>query len=234
MRRIVLIAVISALSLSGFAQSFEVSGLQDSYKGTIGETIRAPLRLKNTSEKAIVLVVRRLQAQIGSTQKSFYCVDGHCLEERVDDYIVKLEPGQSLSNFQIALEGGLVPGMSLIRYIAFNRLNPAHVFEFDLNFMVDEKPEKENIYQSRQITVRDVYPNPSVDHAFVDYELISDRTKAKIRVHNLLGNIVGEYDLSPSETLLRIKTDDLNAGIYFYTLYLDNESVMTRKLIVKK
>ena len=48
------------------------------------------------------------------------------------------------------------------------------------------------------------------------------------------GNIVGEYDLNPSETLLRIKTEDLNAGIYFYTLYLDNESVMTRKLIVKK
>ena len=226
--------MISALSLGAFAQSFEISGLQDSYKGTIGETIRAPLRLKNTTEKPIVLIIRRLQAQIGSTQKSFFCVDGHCLEERVDDYVVRLEPGQSLTNFQIALEGGLVPGLSFIRYIAFNRLNPGHSFEFDVNFMVEEKPEKENIYQSRQITVRDVYPNPSIDHAFVDYELLSDRTKAKIRVHNLLGNVVGEYDLSSGETLLRIKTDDLNAGIYFYTLYLDNESVMTRKLIVKK
>ena len=106
MRKILLVAMISALSLGAFAQSFEISGLQDSYKGTIGETIRAPLRLKNTTEKPIVLIIRRLQAQIGSTQKSFFCVDGHCLEERVDDYVVRLEPGQSLSNFQIALEGG--------------------------------------------------------------------------------------------------------------------------------
>jgi hypothetical protein len=73
-----------------------------------------------------------------------------------------------------------------------------------------------------------------VDYAFVDYSLTSDRVKAKIRVHNILGNIVGEYDLTTAESLMRIKTEELTAGIYFYTLYVDNESVMTRKLIVKK
>jgi hypothetical protein len=234
MLRKLLSAVLVFLTLSVCGQSFEVTGLQEMYKGSIGETVKAPLRFKNITDKPIVLVIRKLQEQIGSTQRNFFCPDGNCLEEKVTDYVMRLEPGQTLSSLQFGLEGGLVPGGSYVRYIAFNKSNPSQFIEFDLNFNIEEKPEKQNIYQSSLITIKDVYPNPTVDHAFVNYNLLSDRTKAKIRVHNILGNIVGEYDLNPSETLLRIKTEDLNAGIYFYTLYLDNESVMTRKLIVKK
>jgi hypothetical protein len=229
-----LFAGFMLIALAVCGQSFEMTGLQEAYKGSIGETVKAPIRFKNTTDKPIVLVIRKLQEQIGSTQRNFFCPDGNCLEERVTDYTVRIEPGQTLTNLQFGLEGGLVPGGSFVRYIAFNKSNPAHFVEFDLNFNIEEKPQKENIYQSNLITVRDVYPNPTVDYAFVNYNLLSDRTKAKIRVHNILGNIVGEYDLSVSENLLRIKTEELNAGIYFYTLYMDNESVMTRKLIVRK
>jgi hypothetical protein len=234
MLRHLLFSVLFLSASTVFGQSFEMSTLQEMYKGSIGETVKAPIRFKNISEKPIVLIVRKLQEQIGSTQHNFFCPDGNCLEDKITDYIVRLEPGQSLSNLQIGLEGGLVPGHSVVRYMVFNKLNPAHVVEFDVNFTIEEKPEKANIYESNVITVRDVYPNPTVDVAYVNYNLLSDRIKAKIRVHNILGNIVGEYDLSGSENLLRVKTDDLNAGIYFYTLYIDNESVMTRKLIVRK
>jgi hypothetical protein len=234
MRNFLLSVLMTFVTLPSFGQSFEMSPIQESYKGSIGEVVRAPLRFKNTTEKPIVLVIRKIQEQIGSTQKNFFCPDGNCLEDKVTDYIVRLEPGQTLANLQIALEGGLVPGGSFIRYIAFNKANPSQALEFDLNFSIEERPQKENIYHSNKITIRDVYPNPSVDHAFVNYNLLNDRIKAKVRVHNIIGNIVGEYDLIGSETLLRIKTDELNAGIYFYTIYVDNESVLTRKLIVKK
>lgn len=234
MRKILLSSLLILICLGAYAQSFELSGISENYKGAIGETIKAPLRLKNLTEKPVTLIIRKIHQQIGSTQRNFFCVDNNCLDDKVDDYILRLEPGQSINSVQIALEGGLVPGVSSVRYIVFSRTNPSHSVEFDLSFSIEERPDKNNIYQSRVITVKDVYPNPSVDHAFVDYQLNNDRTKAKIRVHNILGNVVGEYELSPSETLIRIKTDELNAGIYFYTLYVDNESVMTRKLIVKK
>jgi hypothetical protein len=64
--------------------------------------------------------------------------------------------------------------------------------------------------------------------------LAGDQIKAKILVHNIIGNVVGEYALSPLDSSVRINTEDLSAGIYFYTLYVENEGVMTRKLIVKK
>jgi hypothetical protein len=45
------VRVLCAVSLS--AQSFEVSGVQDAYKGTIGDLIRSPLRIKNKTDKTI-------------------------------------------------------------------------------------------------------------------------------------------------------------------------------------
>jgi hypothetical protein len=234
MRRILLVYLFISFALCAAAQSFEVSGISENVKGSIGETVKAPLKFKNLTEKPVTLIIRRLQQQIGSTQKNFFCLDNNCLDEKIEDFVLKLEPGQTISSLQIALEGGLVPGPSSVRYLAFSRSIPTHAVEFEINFTIEERPDKNNIYQSRAITVKDVYPNPSIDHAYVDYVVTSDRTKARLRIHNILGNVVGEYDLSPYETLVRIKTDELNAGIYFYTLYIDNESVMTRKLIVKK
>ena len=233
MARLLLVGALILMNLWASSQSFEISGLQDSYKGVIGDVIKAPIRLKNTTDKPITLIVRKVSEQIGSTQKNFYCLSGNCLDHKVEDFLIRIEPGQFFEGFQIALEGGLVPGASSVKYVAFNKFVPAHTFEFDLNFSIEEKA-KENIYQSRNIQLHDVYPNPAIDHAFVNYKVLNDRINAKIRVHNLLGNVVGEYDLGAAENFIRIRTEDLTTGIYFYTLYVDNESVMTRKLIVRK
>jgi len=234
MRKLLLLVMGMIISSGVFAQSFEVTSLQDSYNGFIGEAIKAPLRLKNTSDKAITLIIRNVDAQIGSSQRNYFCLDNNCLDHKVEDFIVKIEPGQVMNNFQVVLEAGLVSGESSLRYVAFNKYNPSHAVEFDLTFIVEEKPEKQHLYTSRFITLHDVYPNPVVDQAVVDYKMNNDQVKAKIVVHNILGNVVGEYSLPPSENFVRVRTDDLSAGIYFYTLYVENEGVITRKLIVRK
>lgn len=230
-----LLVMSLTISCWAYSQGIEISPLQDSYRGAIGETLKVPLRFKNTSDKPITLIVRKVSEQIGSTQKNYLCLDGDCTDQRSEDQVVKVEPGQTLSNLFVVLEGGLVSGLSTAKYIAFNRLNPAQLLELDLNFAIEEKSEKaSNIYSSRHITLFDVYPNPAVDHANVAYKLVDGQVKAKILLHNILGNVIGEYSLPSAENTIRIKTDDLSSGIYFYTLYLDNEGVTTRKLIVKR
>lgn len=234
MIRCLLSVLFFLVAASSFGQGFELTGFQDFHKGAIGETVKVPVRFKNTTERAITIILRKVNSQIGSTQKNYFCIDNNCLDHRVDDHIFRVDAGQTLTNFYIVLEAGLVPGISSVRYIAYNKSAPSHPVEFDLTFSIDEKPEKQKLYTSRAIAVHDVYPNPATDQAYIDYAIHDDRVKAKIRVHNILGTILGEYPLPPSETLVRIKTDDLSAGIYFYTLYLNGESVMTRKLVVNK
>ena len=106
--------------------------------------------------------------------------------------------------------------------------------EFNLDFVVEEEPQRSPIYNSTSVALQDVYPNPAADFAYVDYELLQDQVKAKIVIHSVLGNSMGEYELSILENQAKIPTAQLNAGIYFYTLYVDGEAVMTRKLIVKR
>lgn len=234
MKKVLLFAILTFASLLTFSQGFEIVSLQDSYKGTIGEMIKAPIRFKNTSDKPVTLIIRKVSSQIGSTQKNFLCLDVNCLDQREDDHIVKIEAGQTLSTFQVGLEAGLVAGLSSVKYIAYNKSSPSQAIEFEVNFAVEEKAKKQSIYTSKFITIKDVYPNPVVDHALVDYTILNEQVKAKIIIHNILGNNQGEYELTSTENLLRIPTDDLSAGIYFYTLYINDEGVLTCKIVVRK
>ena len=58
--------------------------------------------------------------------------------------------------------------------------------------------------------------------------------KAKVVIHNILGSPVGHYDLPVFETKVKIQAEELTAGVYFYTVYLNNVGVLTRKLVVRK
>ena len=221
-------------SLELLGQSFEVGEVQEIYRGYIGETVKVPLRFTNTTPRALTLVIRRVSANLGGTQKNYFCPGDDCLDQRVEDFIFRLEPNESLTDFEIGLDAGLANGVSSVKYLVFNRYNSSDSIEIDLNFAVEERSTKLDIFTHPQIILHDVYPNPVVDYAFVNYDLLNPETDAKIIIHNILGNMIDEYDLPASENKVKIRAESMNAGIYFYTLYLDNEGVVTRKLIVKK
>jgi hypothetical protein len=234
MRLLLRLVLLSLLAFEVSAQTFEVGPIQDVYKGFIGETVKVPLRFTNHTDKPITLIIRKTSASLGGTQKNYFCLDENCLDQRVEDVMVRIEPRQTIASFQIALEAGLANGISSVKYVVFNRQNTTENIEVDLNFSVEERTSKEDVYTSNHIILHDVYPNPVVDYAFVNYNLLNDAMEAKIIIHNILGNPIEEYALPATENRVKIRADAMDAGIYFYTLYLDNEGVVTRKLIVKK
>lgn len=234
MRRLLRALLFCLPALAAGAQSFELSELQEVYRGNIGDAIRVPLRFTNTTDKVLTLVIRRVSSTLGGTQKNYYCPDNQCLDQQVDEFQIRLEPRQTLTEFQIGLDAGLANGISSVKYQVFNRYNTTEVVEFDVNFAVEERSAKQDLFTHPHIVLHDVYPNPVVDYAYVNYNLMNPDVEAKIIIHNILGSTIEEYSLPPSETRVKIRAESLNAGIYFYTLYLDNEGLVTRKLIVKK
>lgn len=234
MRHILWLVFLWSYTLGTSAQSFEMGALQEVYRGYIGEMVRVPVELTNRSDKPLTLIVRKISSSLGGTQKNYLCPQNDCLEQQVEDLTLRLEPGQTLSDFHIALDAGLANGISSAKYLVFNRYNPTETIEFDLNFAVDERSGKEDIFTHPQIILHDVYPNPIVDYAFINYNITGDEVAAKIIIHNILGNPIDEYNLPAAENKVKIRAESMNAGIYFYTLYLDNEGVITRKIIVKK
>lgn len=233
MRRLLLAACFFFTGLGLSAQSFEIADLEESYKGAVGEVIQANLKIRNTTTKPVTLIIKRIEHQIGGSQKNFFCPDNNCLDQRTDSYSVRLEPGESLENFSIGLEAGLTEGYSSAKYEVYNKTNPSEIIELDVNFIVEGK-RKSRIYTSPFITIHDVYPNPVVTTARIDYDIHKDNLKAKIIIHNILGSALSVYELRSGQNTIKIDADALNTGIYFYTLYVNNEGVMTRKLMVKK
>ncbi len=234
MRRLLWSILFCVLAFRLAAQSFEIGEVQDVYKGYIGETLRVPVKLTNTTDRPLTLVIRRVAANLGGTQKNYFCRGKDCYDQRVEEVVVRLEPNETVSSIEIGLDAGLANGISSAKYQVFNRYNTAENLEFDLNFSVEEPSTREDIFTHPHIVLHDVYPNPVADIAYVNYHVLNQEVDAKIVIHNILGNSLDEYHLPASENRVKIRAESLNAGIYFYTLYLDNEGVVTRKLIVKK
>lgn len=91
----------------------------------------------------------------------------------------------------------------------------------------------ENLFSNKDISVRNIYPNPANDRAYIEYNLQSSTIKAGVSFHNLLGNTVAQYELDSFDRKLDVLTRDWEDGIYFYQLIVDGKKVATKKLLVR-
>jgi hypothetical protein len=232
--RLLLVGFVLSASLASVAQSFELLDRTENYSAGISQTIRIPLKIKNTSEKAHFYIVRLATNDLSATQKGYFCLDKTCLEPGITEFSKKVEMGATLEGLQYVLETGLVAGQYPIKFEVFAKGNLNTLKEHSVNVMVEEKPSKSLVFQSKDITIHDLYPNPVNDQAFIEYSLHNDAVKAKMVIHNILGSAVGDLGLPYSETKVKIEASDMAPGVYFYTVYLDNIGVLTRKLIVRR
>jgi hypothetical protein len=77
-----------------------------------------------------------------------------------------------------------------------------------------------------------VYPNPTTNKVFVDYELVADNT-ITLRIISLEGKTVYANLITNSDGLLEINTSHLNDGIYFVTVQSETIS-KTVKLVIAR
>ena len=230
------LALITCLLFSGNAmsQGFELLDRQDTYVTGLGQTLRIPLHIKNNSDRPQFYIIRRTQGDFGSTQKGYFCLDKNCLEPGMDEFSKRVDPGQTLEDLVFVLETGLVTGQNNLRFEVFVKGSYRDVIDHPVTVVVDEKPARNVVFHSNDITIQDVYPNPVSDQAFIDYKIHNEAVKAKVLIHNILGKIMGTYELPTSDTRVKLQADEFPPGVYFYTLYVENEGLITRKLIVRR
>ena len=234
MKKGVLIIAILSACLRGYTQSFQLLDKHDNFTAGLNEQIRIPIRIKNTSDKPYFFAVRKVVSELGDSQKGYFCLDNNCLEPGIDEFSKRIEAGETLKGLYFIVESGLQSIQSHIKLEIFAKGRPQDTQEINANLIVDEKPGRNYVFHSKEITIHEVFPNPVQNEGFMDYQIHQEQTKAKIVIHNILGKPMGEYDLSFFETRVKIAADELASGIYFYTLYLDNTGVATRKMIVRK
>lgn len=216
-------------------QGFIVSG-ETSVTGRTGEDISTPITITNVSEESLHLTISRASATLGSTQETWFCWGEDCFDKEIETLPLEitLAPGESTNRFSSALRSGLAEGSSSIKYLISDKTAPDVQVELEIIYDISDQLHQSALFTSRDITLNDVYPNPVTEFAVIDYKVMNPDAKVKIVMHNILGSIVGEFVLQPLETRHKINAESFNPGVYFYTLYVDNDGLMTRKLIVQK
>jgi len=234
MRTWLIVLLVIVGNTAAFAQGFDLVDQHESYQAAVSETLKIPLKIKNTTDKPQFYIIRKGNNDLGGTQKGYFCLDKNCLESGIDEFSKRIEPGETLSGLYYSLETGLITGQNNLKFEIFIRGNPQGLIQHQVNVTIEEQRAKSFVFQSKDITIQDVYPNPVTDQAYIDYKIHTESMKAKVIIHNILGSSIGNYELPNSEGRIKISTDDFTSGVYFYTVYLDNQGVLTRKLIVRK
>jgi hypothetical protein len=88
-------------------------------------------------------------------------------------------------------------------------------------------------FEALQFTLSEAYPNPADSETKLDFKLPKDTQKAKIIIRSLLGFVMSEHLIEGLSGTMAIQTSDLTGGLYFYSLMIDGDIRITRKLIIK-
>ncbi len=204
-------------------------------ESVVGSSSSTIIKVQNTSNHIIFLGIKKTEERIRSSQVATFCVNNDCNGNNIVQIhkIIKLYPGQIFSGFSATLETGLVPGSSFVKYLFFNTANISERVEAEINYTIKEKVKGGILYASEALELSDVFPNPVREKAVFNYTFVNPHKEAKIIIHNVLGSVIGEFVLSPYKSQLSIPVTSYNPGVYFYTLYIDNEGVATKKMVVR-
>jgi hypothetical protein len=89
------------------------------------------------------------------------------------------------------------------------------------------------IHEFEPVTISDIYPNPADNSTYLSYNITSKYNNAVIRIIDLLGNKVKDIQLNETDGKIKINTENLYSGVYFYSMILDGKPAFTKKLIVR-
>jgi hypothetical protein len=146
--------------------------------------------------------------------------------ETIVPELVSRDPGGYLAVDYIGLIPLLIEAMKELSNDVQTRKNEL----IEALLITNQSEKKESLFELKQNT-----PNPTSAVSLIQYRLPRNTTGAKIIIHDLNGSQVKSYDLKPEEQgSIEIRTEELKAGIYLYTLFAEGMIVSTKKLLITK
>ena len=224
------------LLLPAFAVAQQVQVLSDGveFSGKIGASQRKTILLHNESSTAKTYLLKNIRGSVGSSQKMRICFGEQCFDPKKElaKIAVKLAPGEIYTDFYLEFDLGISETMGSFDLVFVNSEALRDLFVVEARYNVTSDPKA--AFSHKDVKLSEIYPNPSSRVAQLDYTLVNPKVKAKISVTSFIGNPIAEYELNPDSNSLVINVSEFQAGVYFYTLFVDNKNVITKKLQVKK
>ena len=114
-------------------------------------------------------------------------------------------------------------------YHFYDERNPEEKYTFNVNFTYNPEQAVEEI----NTIFSNAYPNPANNTVSFDYEM-QNANSAAVAIYNMMGQEVVRQDLNLGGSRVDINVSDLNEGVYFYSLIVNNQTVKTNKFVVSR
>lgn len=204
------------------------------FGGEIGSSQRKTVILQNESNQAKTYFLKNLRGSIGSSQKVKICLNDQCFDPKkeLSKISIRLAAGEIFTDLYLEFEMGISETRGSFDLFFVNVENIRENFVVEARYEVASGSATD--FTHKDINLSEIYPNPSNRIAQLDYDLVNPKAKAKISINSFIGNPIAEYELDPERNSLVINVTDFQPGVYFYTLFVDNKNVVTKKLQVKK
>lgn len=149
---------------------------------------------------------------------------------------IMIQPNQVVDVFEGDVTyGTTVHGTFAAKFVFFDIDNPDDSSFVVVWYNIGNVSRNESIAKTVKMT--NAYPNPvtaSSSVVNIDYKLPANTSAGRIKVNNLLGTTVSVSELTKNEGVAQINVSNFKNGVYFYTLIINNSSVITRKFIVNR
>ncbi|MDO8968877.1 MAG: T9SS type A sorting domain-containing protein [Algoriphagus sp.] len=219
--------------LAGAQQVRVLSEVLD-FSGDIGSSQRKTVIIQNESNQTKTYFLKNVRGSVGSSQRVKVCLSDQCFDPKKDltKISLKLQPGEVFTDLYLEFEMGITETRGSFDLFFVNSENIRENFVVEARYEVATGSSTD--FTHKDIKLSEIFPNPSNRIAQLDYELVNPKAKAKISINSFIGNPIAEFELDPERNSLVINVTDFQPGVYFYTLFVDNKNVVTKKLQVKK
>ena len=185
----------------------------------------------NNAATAVPVKVKKIEIHITQGTTNSFCW-GQCYPP--DVYVslqtITIDPGKTdSSDFSGHLSPNGISGYDLIRYVFYNESYPADSVCMNVDF-THFPVGIENCGIKPMLS--EAFPNPVSGIFQLKYTLPANLT-GKIIILNELGVIVKEIPLPTGSGNTTINTDQMNDGVYFYSLFTGGRICSAKRLIVK-
>lgn len=78
-----------------------------------------------------------------------------------------------------------------------------------------------------------LYPNPNNGSMILDYDL-GGYNNAIVNLYDITGKVIGTYKLQINKGVLQMNEQNLNNGVYFYSIFVGEKTIKTDKIVIIK
>jgi len=196
--------------------------------------IQGKLYVVNETGASINTAVQRYEECLINGTENYFCWD-ICWSSAVSlSGPMTITAGDTVDYFYGDYKPKGNAGAGVIRYRFFDENNTANFSEVYIKFNAGGCASIEECYigiEEEHASITSAYPNPATDN--ITFEFDTKGETGIITISDLTGKMVRQTNVNSNTTTSTINVQDLNPGIYFYSFYVNNKNVSTRKFIIK-